>query len=248
MKAMLFAAGMGTRLKPLTDRIPKALVPVAGVPLLDLTLQKLRLSGATEVVVNVHHFAQQIIDYLQTKDFGLQVQISDESSALLDTGGGLRHALPLFGKTESPVLIHNVDILSNADLSAFHAFAGQHDIALLVSERETSRYLLFDDEMRLVGWTNIQTGEVRSPYPDLDVAACRRYAFSGIHAVSPDAFPLLEEREEKFPIMDFYLSECHRLDIRGYFAEDLRLVDVGKLDTLAVAEDFAKEHHLLPIY
>ncbi len=244
---MLFAAGLGSRLKPLTDTMPKALVPVAGFPLLQLVCRKLRLAGATEVVINVHHFGEQIIDYVAQTDLGLKVRISDEREMLLDTGGGLRRAVAYFDAEDtSPVLIHNVDILSSADLKAFHAFASGHDVALLVSERETSRYLLFDEQMRLVGWTNVKTGEVRSPYSGLDVKSCRRFAFSGIHCMTPKCFALLQEWPEKFPIMDFYLSLCDRLDIRGFHDATLSLMDVGKLDTLAAAEDFARKHDLLP--
>ena len=116
---MIFAAGLGTRLKPLTDRMPKALVPVAGEPLLAHVIRKLKAEGFTRIVVNVHHFADQIIDYLHTHDFGVEIHISDETSKLLDTGGGIRHAAHWF-ETDSPVLIHNVDILSNANLSRLY--------------------------------------------------------------------------------------------------------------------------------
>lgn len=160
-QAMIFAAGLGTRLKPLTDRMPKALVPVAGEPLLAHVIRKLKAEGFTRIVVNVHHFADQIIDYLHTHDFGVEIHISDETSKLLDTGGGIRHAAHWF-ETDSPVLIHNVDILSNANLSQLYDSAVA-DAALLVSDRVTKRYLLFGEGKRLVGWTNVETGEVRSP-------------------------------------------------------------------------------------
>ena len=162
-QAMIFAAGLGTRLKPLTDTMPKALVPVAGQPLLWHVVQKLRAAGFERIVVNVHHFAQQIVDYLQANDrFGLDIRISDETSGLLETGGGIKKALPLFDQ-DSPILIHNVDILSNADLAACYSLVEQRapEALLLVSSRKTKRYLLFDDQKRLQGWTNIETGEVR---------------------------------------------------------------------------------------
>ena len=180
MKAMLFAAGMGTRLKPLTDHMPKALVEVGGRPLLDIVVRRLVDAGATEVVVNVHHFADQIKSYVASHDWGIDVHLSDETEALLDTGGGLRKALPLFHEGgDAPVLLHNVDILSNADLRGFYERSRHADVTLMVSSRDTQRYLLFDDEGRLRGWTNIATGEVRSPYSNLDVANLHRYAFSG---------------------------------------------------------------------
>lgn len=152
---MIFAAGLGTRLKPLTDTMPKALVPVGGQPLLWHVIMKLKKSGYERIVVNVHHFADQIIDYLRLNDnFGLDIRISDEREQLLETGGGIKKALPLFDPSE-PILIHNVDILSNLDLNQLPTDAP----VLVVSQRQTKRYLQFDDEQRLVGWKNIETGK-----------------------------------------------------------------------------------------
>ena len=239
MKAMVFAAGLGTRLRPITDSLPKALVPVCGEPLLYHTLHKLKAAGYTDVVVNIHHFPQMIREYLATHDFGLNIGISDESSALLETGGGIAHAKDLLLPMEEPFLVHNVDIVSNLDIAWFRAQMRPGALAtLLVSERQTQRYLLFDDEMRLVGWTNIGTGEVRSPYPGLDVSACRRYAFAGIHNISPEIFAAFDAlgMPERFPIMDFYLDACARYPIYGVVAPSLQLVDVGKIDTLPQAE------------
>lgn len=235
---MIFAAGLGTRLKPLTDRMPKAMVCVGGRPLLEHVLMRLKAAGFTRVVVNVHHFSEQIIDYLSCHDgFGMDIRVSDERSGLLDTGGGIKKASSLFD-ADSPILIHNVDILSNVDLSKLYHLGSDADATLLVSDRKTQRYLLFDDDMRLVGWTNIATGEVRSPYPGLDPSRCRKYAFSGIHVFSPKLFPLMETFPDKFGIMDFYLSVCDRSLIRGHADSRLRLMDVGKQDTLSRAEEF----------
>ena len=179
---MIFAAGLGTRLKPLTDTMPKALVRVGGQPLIWHVIMKLKAAGYERIVVNVHHFAQQIIDYLQANDnFGLDIRISDETSGLLQTGGGIKKALPLFDPSE-PILIHNVDILSNLEFNSLSMVAPP-DALLVVSQRNTKRYLLFDDEMILDGWTNIETGEVRSPYPALDPTDLKRLAFSGIHMI-----------------------------------------------------------------
>ena len=242
-QAMIFAAGLGTRLKPLTDTMPKALVPVASQPLLWHVVQKLKAAGFERIVVNVHHFAQQIIDYLQANNnFGLDVRISDETDGLLETGGGIKKALPLFDAS-SPVLIHNVDILSNVDLQALYAFAEQSatDALLLVSRRKTKRYLLFDDEYLLDGWTNIETGEVRSPYPSLDPTELKQLAFSGIHVLSPRVFPLFDEMPSRFGIIDFYLKYCHQCAFLGYEKKDLRLMDVGKLGTLSEAEAFLQD-------
>ena len=270
-QAMIFAAGLGTRLKPLTDTMPKALVPVGGEPLLRRVIFRLRDAGFTRIVVNVHHFASQITDYLRDNGkFGLDIRVSDETSELLDTGGGLRKAQPLFAP-RCPILIHNVDILSNVDLDRFyradwrvacpdcgvpHLMAGAR---LLVSWRKTKRYLVFDDQMLLVGWVNTATGEVKSPFGEVRAALQRLsypltigdepmvvaghlhlYAFSGIHAFSPTLFTLMVGWPAKFPIMDFYLKVCAKTPVMGYAKENLRLMDVGKIDTLADAEAFAQ--------
>ncbi len=239
-QAMIFAAGLGTRLKPLTDTMPKALVRVGGQPLLWHVIMKLKAAGYERIVVNVHHFAQQIIDYLQTNgNFGLDIRISDETDGLLETGGGIKKALPLFDQ-ESPILIHNVDILSNLDLDAL-TMTNVPDALLVVSRRQTKRYLLFDDEMLLDGWTNIETGEVKSPYPALDPTGMRQLAFSGMHVIWPRLFPLFNEMPDRFGIIDFYLKYCHQCAIIGLEQKDLRLLDVGKLDTLEQAESFLKQ-------
>lgn len=234
-QAMIFAAGLGTRLKPLTDTMPKALVRVGGEPLLWHVIQKLKASGYERLVVNVHHFAEQIVDYLNAnQNFGLDIRISDESSQLLETGGGIKKALPLFDSSE-PILIHNVDILSNLDLTLLPTDAP----LLVVSERQTKRYLLFNDTLRLQGWTNIETGEVKGCLPS--TPHCRQLAFSGIHLFHPSLVPLLDSWPDRFPIMDFYLQACADHLIRGYEAPDLRLLDVGKLDTLESANEFIKQ-------
>jgi NDP-sugar pyrophosphorylase family protein len=207
--------------------MPKALVRVGGQPLLWHVINKLKLAGYERIVVNVHHFAGMIVDYLKANDnFGLDIRISDESAMLLETGGGIKKALPLFDPSE-PILIHNVDILSNLDLTALPTDAP----LLVVSQRQTKRYLQFDDTMRLVGWKNIETGEVKGREGN-------SLAFSGIHMFHPSLTPLLSDWPERFPIMDFYLKACGSHLIRGYEAKDLRLMDVGKLDTLDQAEAF----------
>lgn len=239
-QAMIFAAGLGTRLKPLTDTMPKALVKVGGQPLLWHVVQKLKAAGFERIVVNVHHFAQQIVDYLAANDnFGLDIRISDETAGLLETGGGIKKALPLFDP-EWPILIHNVDILSNVRLERLYNLAASTaasdaaiDALLLVSDRKTKRYLQFDDEMRLTGWKNIETGEVKGQEG-------RSLAFSGIHVIGPGTFPLFDEMPERFSIIDFYLKFCHQCAFLGYEQKDLRLLDVGKLETLEQAEQFFK--------
>ena len=244
-QAMILAAGLGTRLKPLTDTMPKALVPVGGMPLIDHTIQRLMGFGYDRFVVNIHHFAQQIMDHVTIQDYGRMVSFSDETDQLLDTGGGLKKAAPLFDADE-PILIHNVDILDNVD---YDWFSSQHQenegAVLLVSRRQTKRYLLFDNAMRLMGWKNIETGEIKSPYEYIRRTGLSQhgeqlnmFAFSGIHSFSPRLFPLMERFPDKFSIIDFYLSVCHRSNIVGLVKDDLQVLDVGKLDSLKTAEDF----------
>lgn len=262
MQSMIFAAGLGTRLKPLTDRIPKALVRVGGKPLIEYVLKNLVAAGSKRIVVNVHHFANQIIEYLQQNDFGVDIRVSDETEMLLDTGGGIKNAAPFFN-TNEPVLIHNVDILSNVDLRALYNYACEAEIeqkvdaVLLVSLRKTKRYLIFNKDMRLVGWTNVDTGEVKSPYETLRELTFTQpydnnnvtneqygytlFAFSGIHIIGNKVFEAMNECSAKFPIMDFYLQYAKDLHFVGKVKNNLKLMDVGKLDTLAEADAFVKQ-------
>ena len=246
MKAMIFAAGLGSRLKPLTDTMPKALVPVAGCPMLEHVILKLKASGFTEIVINIHHFGEQIIDFLKTNnDFGLTIHISDERDRLLDTGGGIRKAHLFFENSGEPFLVHNVDILSDMNLKELYDFHMQSGsvATLLASRRTTSRYLLFNTERKLRGWINKDTGQVKPEGFHYDESLYREYAFSGIHVFSPAVFRLMEAPrwEGKFSIMDFYLATCGQTDYSGYLAEKLELIDIGKPETLARAEEFVKK-------
>ena len=263
-QAMIFAAGLGTRLKPLTDTKPKALIPVGGETLIGRTIGRLMTFGYQDFVVNVHHFAKDIEAFVAEQDYAKLVRFSDETEMLLETGGGLKKAAPLFDPNE-PILIHNVDILDNVD---YNWFANQHqadeDAVLLVSRRQTQRYLLFDNGMRLMGWINKETGEIKSPFPwlreaDLTIGDSLQvqsnhncplstvhsplyaFAFSGIHSFSPRLFPLMDRFPDKFSIIDFYLSVCHRSRIVGLVKDGLKMIDVGKLDSLQAAEEFVKE-------
>ena len=239
MKAMIFAAGLGTRLKPLTDHMPKALVPVAGKPMLEHVIQKLIAFGCDEIVINVHHFADQIINFLKEKNnFGITIHISDETDMLLDTGGGIKKAASFF---HEPFLIHNVDILSNVDLKSLYEYhlTNGNDATLLVSPRKTVRYLLFDERNRLCGWVNKDTLQTKPEGFIYQPEVQKEYAFSGIHIVSPTLFNYMSEHwTGKFPIMDFYLQTCQEAQLGGYAKEDLQLIDIGKPETLAVAEEF----------
>ena len=249
MKAMIFAAGLGTRLKPITDTMPKALVPVCGQPLLYHVLAKLVGAGYDDIIVNVHHFPDQIIDYLCIHDLGARITISDERDFLLETGGGIRHVRPLLDfstspvvpleMTEEPFLVHNVDIVSNLDLKWLREQHRPEALAtVVVSERKTQRYLLFDDDGRLKGWTNVATGEVRSPYPDIDPSKLRKLAFAGIHLISPAIFDAFDRYGfgDRFSIMDFYIKACADYPVYAAVPPDFRMVDVGKIETLSEAE------------
>ena len=257
---MIFAAGLGTRLKPLTDTLPKALVPVCGRPLIELTLEKLRSAGFEEAVVNVHHFADKIEGWLAEQDWisseseegKMLVQVSDERNLLLETGGAVLHAKKHLEGC-GHFLIHNVDILSNCDLNWLMAQVRPDALAtLLVSNRKSSRYLLFEPgTMKLVGWMNEKTGEIRLAGPYVKEEECLKLAFSGIHIMSDPVLDVMENYAKtrglyiasdtpRFPVMDFYLNMCHLYNIYGVCSDDLHLVDVGKLDTLAKAEEFLK--------
>ena len=244
MKAMIFAAGLGTRLKPLTDHMPKALVPVAGKPMLEHVIRKLIAAGCDEIVINVHHFADQIIDFVKANNnFGITIHISDETDMLLDTGGGIKKASSFF---QEPFLIHNVDILSDVDLKSlyeYHLTSG-NDATLLVSPRKTVRYLLFDEGNQLCGWVNKDTLQTKPEGFVYQPEVQKEYAFSGIHIVSPSLFNYMDDNwTGKFPIMDFYLQTCQEAQLGGYAKEDLQLIDIGKPETLAVAEDFIRQNH-----
>ena len=235
---MIFAAGLGTRLKPLTDHMPKALVPVAGKPMLEHVINKLIAAGVDGIVINVHHFAQQIIDFLKEKDnFGIQIWISDETGELLETGGGIKKASPYFNE---PFLVHNADILSNLDLKAMYDFhvASGNDATLLVSPRKTARYLLFNEENKLCGWVNKETLQTKPEGFVYQPETQKEYAFGGIHIISPSLFKYMEGWTGKFSIIDFYLQTCQQAQLGGYIKEDLQLIDIGKLDTLTKAEEF----------
>ena len=239
MKAMIFAAGLGTRLKPLTDSIPKALVPIAGKPLLEHVILKLKAAGFDEIIVNVHHFPDQIIEFLKANNnFGIRIEVSDERDQLLDTGGGIRKAKQFFDDGQ-PFLVHNVDILSDIDLKElFQQHLAADSLAtLVVSRRDTFRYLLFDDDQRLCGWINEKTGETK-PIRFDDISGFNKLAFAGIQVLSPRVFELMDNLDAKFPIMDFYLSNAQTQVIKGFIPTDFHMLDVGKLNVLDEAERF----------
>ena len=240
---MIFAAGLGTRLKPLTDSMPKALVPLAGKPLLQWQVEKLRDAGITDIIVNVHHFPDMIIDTIRRNNgWGCNISISDERDMLLDTGGGLKKAV-----IEGPILACNVDILSNIDLRTLVSEYERTGVSqLVVSERKTQRYLCFDKRDSLCGWTNIATGELKGKDG-------RHLAFSGLQILNGEALRLLRQiQEDKFSLIDFYLHLCEQnyqspitnhqspIILKAYVPLDYRMMDVGKIDQIEEAERFAE--------
>jgi hypothetical protein len=252
MKAMIFAAGLGTRLKPFTDSHPKALAEVGGTPMLGLVIDKLRRAGVTEMVVNVHHFAGQIVDYIKANDnFGVTIYISDESDCLLDTGGGILAARRWLDGDE-PFIVHNADILTDFDLCDMLDIhrRGNADVSLLTASRKTSRYLLFDSACRLRGWENISTGELKPATLD-SADGLDAFAFGGVHVISPRVFKALDryaranygEGRHPFSVIPFYVDTCDSLKIMSYQpAQSYRWHDIGKPRSLVEAnEDFARE-------
>lgn len=260
---MIFSAGLGTRLKPLTDTLPKALVPVAGVPLIEHVSRRLMSFGINEAVVNVHHFADSIEEWIQEQDWlctdgepssgRMLVHVSDERKLLLETGGAVLHARKWLEGCGT-FLIHNVDILSDADLGWLESQVRPDALAtLLVSRRKSSRYFLFHPEtMKLTGWYNSNTGDSILCDPSLEVKDCLALGFSGIHILSDKVFELMDEYVQekdiadgsemgvRFAIKDFYLWAASRVPIYGVSADRLNLLDVGKLDAIGPAERFIR--------
>ncbi len=240
--AMILAAGLGTRLGSITKMMPKALVEVNGEPLLKSVILNLKMAGFSKIVINVHHFAEEIITYITENDrFGLDVHFSDESNNLLDTGGGILKAMPLFGKDES-VLIHNVDVITNLDLKAFtHAFE-QTDAAasLAVRKRESSRSLLFDNNFQLAGWRNHKTGDEKWVSNPLTKYRC--LAFSGIHIFRPKFFAHLPV--EQCSVIDLYLKLANEQKVTGCLHDEGYWFDLGKAEQLPKIIEFLKNEAL----
>ncbi|MBR1804561.1 MAG: nucleotidyltransferase family protein [Muribaculaceae bacterium] len=249
MKALIFAAGLGTRLRPLTNDRPKALVEVAGVTMLERVIGHVAQAGFDDITINIHHFGEKIIDFLaQNHNFGLNIHISDERDLLLDTGGGILKARQWLDGDE-PFLVHNADILTDLDLNAIYD-KHLHSNALatlLVKERITQRYLIFDRDKRLQGWINKKTGETRPQGFTHDASTMQERAFGGVHVISPSIFPLLEQHAQLagpvFSIVPFYVDVCRTQSINGYEpSAPYRWLDVGKPETLAQAEAELSSH------
>ena len=238
MKAMLFAAGLGTRLKPFTDKHPKALAPVNGKPLLQRNIEYLASFGIHSFLINTHHFADQIADFLTANDdFGMQIVQSHEALQPLETGGGLMHAAWFFEQEEKPFVVMNADMLTNMDIGRMYAFHEKEKpmATLAVSSRQSSRHLLFDDTMTLCGWENSQTGEKRISRP-LSTSLLP-YAFSGIHIIEPSLLGHVTQRG-KFSIIDMYLELAPYHALKGYRHEQDLIIDVGRPASITEAEKY----------
>lgn len=230
MKAMIFAAGLGTRLHPFTLEHPKALVEVNGEPMLGRVIRAVKDAGITEIVVNVHHFAEQIEQFLSANgNFGVKIHISSERGKLLDTGGGLLAAKRFLDGSE-PILLHNADVLTDMPLNALEL---RGDATLAVSTRESSRQLIFDPAQRLCGWINLKNGETKG------CADGVQRSFNGIHLVSPRIFPALErETEEVFSLTPFYVKNASELAIYGQDISEYKWFDVGRPESLSKAREW----------
>lgn len=233
MKAMIFAAGLGTRLAPLTDTMPKAMVPISGKPMIQHQIEKLRDFGFDYIVINVHHFANQIIDFVKNNDFGVKIEISDESKLLLNTGGGLKNVKVFFNEDDN-FLIHNVDIFSDIDLKALYDYhcSSKNVATLAVMHRESSKHLLFDDENRLCGWRDLKNDKSiitieRNNYNEM--------AFSGIYVCNYRIFDLIDN-QGSFPIIPELLKISKQHRIGGYIHDSNKVLDVGKIDVIRKIE------------
>jgi N-acetyl-alpha-D-muramate 1-phosphate uridylyltransferase len=242
MKAMIFAAGLGTRLKPFTDSHPKALAVINSKTLLQRNIEYLAFYGITEVIVNVYHFASQIKKIIKEHEgFGSNITISDESDAILETGGGLKNAGSFFTGSIEPFVVINVDILTDMDLGEMIIqHRKQQPLATLaVTSRKTSRYFLFDEMADLCGWKNEKTGEQKI---SRDAATFTEKAFSGIHVISPEIFTLMnthrlpQAAKDKFSMVDVYLELAKTHRITAYDHSNTKFVDVGKPESIAAAE------------
>lgn len=244
MKAMIFAAGLGTRLKPFTLHHPKALVEVGGKPMLQHVIENIARAGIHQIIINVHHFADQIAGFVSANhNFGQEILISDETDELLDTGGGLLNVRSFLDCEKEPFLVHNADILTDLPLRYLidsHCASGA-DVTLLADRRTSQRQLWFSaEEKRLRGWSNSATGASLPPGYDPSLTADTPLAFGGVHVISPSIFPYLEAVDKKaFPIVPVYVSACRQLNIRAYQPEagSYRWFDIGKPEALERARE-----------
>ena len=238
MKAMIFAAGLGTRLRPYTNNKPKALVEINGIPLLEYAINKVAKHGFKEIVINIHHFGDLILDFIRQRPFeGIQIHISDERALLLNTGGGLKKAAALLGS--EPFLVYNTDVLTDLNLSDLYQYhlTRQSLATLAVRQRKSSRFLLFNDNQTLIGWKNNKTGEIKM---SRESTAPIELAFSGIHVIDPKLFHFTPDTEV-FSIIDVYLEAAKKNDILGFDHSSSKWMDVGRVKDLELAQSIIQE-------
>lgn len=240
MQAMILAAGLGTRLKPITENIPKALVELEGKTLLEIAIRNLIEYNFRKIVINVHHFSDKVKEFLDNNIFAADIYISDETDLLLDTGGGIKNAKKYFDN--SPVLIHNVDVISNLNLYEFYQYHIYDDAAasLCVSKRASNRYLLFNQNNILCGWQDVKKDEKIIVRNETNLEP---YAFNGIHIINPDLTKSFPD-EKVFSIIKAYLEIAKSEDIVAYRTDEIKWIDVGKTDSLKAAEELKKELNL----
>lgn len=248
MKAVVFAAGIGSRLKPFTDSHPKALAPIGASTALDVVIDKLVAAGADGIIVNVHHFAGQIKEHIASRRYPVDIEISDESALLLDTGGALakiarESRLAASMAPDEPLIVHNADILTDFPLGEMTAALAAADVCVLVDPaRSTSRYLLFDSRWRMKGWTDLRTGTVRPA--DVEAATCTRAAFGGVHAMKRNVLDRISTfcgpELHPFSIIDYYIGNCRTTAIEGYVPpQPYHWFDIGTPQRLQAAQAFA---------
>ncbi len=238
MKAMVFAAGLGSRLGYVTKNIPKALVEINGKPMIERVILKLKSYGVSNIIINLHHYPEQIKTFIRSNNnFGLNISFSEETGQLLETGGGLIKASWFFKKNE-PFFIHNVDVLSDVDLNEMLQFHHKHNplTTLFVQQRNSSRYFLFDDQSQLKGWTNTKTGEVIKV--DNSKSELSQLAFNGIHIINPEIFSLMD-KTGTFSITQSYLDLAGKYAINGFCSDHANYIDIGKPKIHPEAEELA---------
>ncbi|MEY4934854.1 MAG: hypothetical protein RIS64_1213 [Bacteroidota bacterium] len=242
MRAMIFAAGLGTRLHPLTEHCPKALVEVGGISLLEINIRRLIKFGVTDIIINVHHFAEQIEAFIAAqKSFGINISLSDEREKLLDTGGGLKKAAWFFEKFKEPFFVCNADVLSTIDLQMLMNYhLSQKAIATYaVRQRETSRYMLHDAEMQLYGWANVKTGDLKISRKAQQLQL-KMYAFSTYQVLEPKIFKYMPNNDV-FSMIDLYLEVARKQTVLGWLHEKDVWIDVGKPQAIEIAAQYLNQ-------
>jgi NDP-sugar pyrophosphorylase family protein len=244
MRAMIFAAGLGTRMKPITDNLPKALAPVDGVPLLEIVIRRLKFFGIEDIIINVHYLADQVEEFLHSKHhFDINIKISDERQQVLETGGGLKKAKWFFDD-KKPFLVCNTDVLSNIDIHKLHQQHLENEAiaTLAVQQRKTSRYLLFDESQQLSGWLNTNSGEVK--LSRLEANRLQMFGFSSFQILDPRIFEYFPSEKNVFSTIDTFLKTSETERIKAYVHNEDSWIDVGTPENLQPASAVVKQLQL----